>query len=62
MEYGSVEGAPGQKAQWLKDAETLFKSTGYGQFKAVIQWTGVNIELEVLVQLQRPRPPRSPPG
>ncbi len=43
MEYGSVEGAPGQKAQWLKDAETLFKSTGYGQFKAVIQWTGVNI-------------------
>jgi hypothetical protein len=43
MEYGSVEGAPGQKAQWLKDAQQLFKTTGYGAFKAVIQWTGQNI-------------------
>ncbi len=43
MEYGSVEGAAGQKAQWLKDADALFKSAGYGQFKAVIQWTGQNI-------------------
>src|SRR5207248_7228052 len=43
MEYGSVEGAAGQKAQWLKDSEALFKTTGYSQFKAVIQWTGQNI-------------------
>lgn len=42
MEYGSVEGAAGQKAQWLKDAQALFKSSGYSQFKAVLQWTGVN--------------------
>ncbi len=43
MEYGSVEGAAGQKAQWLKDAEALFKTSGYSQFKAVLQWTGQNI-------------------
>ena len=43
MEYGSVEGAAGQKAQWLKDAQALFKSPGYSQFKAVLQWTGENI-------------------
>ena len=43
MEYGSVEGSAGQKAQWLKDAQALFKTSGYGQFKAVLQWTGQNI-------------------
>jgi hypothetical protein len=43
MEYGSVEGAAGQKAQWLKDAQALFKTSGYSQFKAVMQWTGQNI-------------------
>jgi len=43
MEYGSVEGAAGQKAQWLKDAEALFKTSGYAQFKTVMQWTGQNI-------------------
>jgi Glycosyl hydrolase family 26 len=43
MEYGSVEGKAGQKAQWLKDAQALFKTSGYSQFKAVIQWTGQNI-------------------
>jgi hypothetical protein len=43
MEYGSVEGAAGQKAQWLHDAQALFKTSGYSQFKAVIQWTGQNI-------------------
>ena len=42
MEYGSVEGRGSAKAQWLKDAQALFKTAPYSQFKAVLQWTGVN--------------------
>lgn len=44
-EYASVEDAssPGRKAQWIANVESLLKSSGYGQFKAVLYWGGINI-------------------
>ncbi len=44
-EYGSVEdhAVAGHKAQWIRNVETLFKSPGYSQFKAVLYWGGINI-------------------
>ena len=44
-EYGSVEdpAVAGRKAQWIRNVEALFKSPGYGQFKAVLYWGGINI-------------------
>jgi beta-mannanase len=44
MEFGSVEDAsqPGRKAQWLADAEAMFKEPTYAQFTAVLHWAGTN--------------------
>jgi len=45
MEWGSVEDkqVPGRKAQWIKDVDALFKQPAYGQFTALLQWGGLNI-------------------
>jgi len=44
LEWGTVEdrAVPGRKAQWIKDAQALFKQPGYEQFSALLQWGGRN--------------------
>ena len=44
VEFGSVEDpkVPGHKAQWLNDAEAMFKEPTYSQFTAVLHWAGTN--------------------
>jgi Glycosyl hydrolase family 26 len=39
-EFGSYEdpAVPGRKAQWISDAQALFKQPGYGQFSAVLYY------------------------
>lgn len=41
-EFGSTEDAsqPGRKAQWLHNAEALFKQPAYAQYKTVLTWEG----------------------
>jgi len=43
-EWSSTEdpGKAGRKATWFREATQLFKQTGYGQYKAVLQWSGRN--------------------
>ncbi|MGI8613861.1 MAG: hypothetical protein ACR2KL_07980, partial [Nocardioidaceae bacterium] len=43
-EFGSTEdpAVPGRKADWLRNAEALFKSPGYEQYKVVLTWEGRN--------------------
>ncbi len=42
MEWGSVEdpAQPGRKAQWIRNAEALFKTPAYSQFTALLYFTG----------------------
>ncbi len=41
-EFGSTEDKahPGRKAQWLRNATTLFQQPGYGQYKVALSWEG----------------------
>ena len=43
-EFGSAEDRanPGRKAQWLRNATSLFQKPGWGQYRAVLSWEGRN--------------------
>jgi beta-mannanase len=47
-EWGSVEGAPGQKAAWFSAAESGLKSPPYTQLKAMVYWNHVGTAVDAL--------------